>query len=289
MHRYSSLVLYLGLFILHALPLSLRAQRLSLGLELGGINYQGEMQNLSFSFTGMHLHNGVSVMYDLSDRWSVQGTLVHGNLSGRDRQLLRNSNNQARNLSFNTRLEEFGFLLRWRALSDGPLTPYGVSGAAVFNIDPMTVDAAGITHALYPLSTEGQGLPEYPLQPLHRYTNLALPFGGGVEVRVGRWFRIDLEVMFRKSFTDYIDDVSSFYVDPVILARHRGPKAVELAYRGDEVPGGSPVYPAAGSQRGNRLRMDWYHSVNLRVRVIPHDWRRAKIDRRGARKVECPR
>ncbi len=288
MFRTSSLLSGFGLLIFNGLTQHVCAQRLSFGFELGGINYQGEMQNLSFSFTGMHLHNGFSATYELSDRTSVMGSLVHGYLSGRDRQLKRNSNNQARNLSFNTRIEEFGLQFRVRLLSDQPLTPYVTSGAAVFNIDPMTVDAAGQTHALYPLSTEGQGLPEYPGQRPHRYTNLALPMGGGLECHIGPWFRVDLEVLFRKSFTDYIDDVSSFYVDPAVLLKHRGPKAVELAYRGDEVPGGPTAYPSGGSQRGNRYRMDWYHSVNLRVRVIPHDWSRAKIDRRGARKVDCP-
>jgi hypothetical protein len=83
--------------------------------------------------------------------------------------------------------------------------------------------------------------------------------------------------------------VSNSYVDPAVLLTHRGPKAVELAYRGDEVPGGASAYPPAGSQRGNPQRMDWYHSLNVRLRVIPHDWRRARVDRRGARKVECVR
>jgi hypothetical protein len=268
---------------------TLSAQRLSLGFELGGINYQGEMQQVSFTFTGMHMHNGFSAMYDVSDRFSVSGSLVHGNLSGRDRQLSKNSNNQARNLSFNTRIEEFGLFLRARLLADQPVMPYIVSGAVVFNIDPETVDAAGRTYALFPLSTEGQGLPEYPTRKPHQYTNPALPWGGGLECRIGNWFRLDLEILFRKAFTDYIDDVSNSYVDPAVLLTHRGPKAVELAYRGDEVPGGPSAYPPAGSQRGNPQRMDWYHSLNLRLRVIPHDWRRARVDRRGARKVECVR
>lgn len=265
----------------------LAAQRLSLGFELGGINYQGEMQQVSFTFTGMHMHNGFSAMYDLSERFSVSGSLVHGNLSGRDRQLQRNTNNQSRNLSFNTRIEEFGILLRARLLADMPVMPYVTAGAAVFNIDPETVDVAGQTFALFPLSTEGQGLPEYPGQLPHRYTNAALPWGGGLEFRIGRWFRVDLEALMRKTFTDYLDDVSSFYVDPAVLLKHRGPKAVELAYRGDEVPGGSMLYPPTGSQRGNRYRMDWYHSFNVRIRVIPHNWRRAKEERRGARRVQC--
>lgn len=56
---------------------------------------------------------------------------------------------------------------------------------------------------------------------------------------------------FRKTFTDYLDDVSTTYVDELVLAANRGQKAANIAYRGDEVPGGSSTYPAGGTQRGN--------------------------------------
>ena len=40
-------------------------------------------------------------------------------------------------------------------------------------------------------------------------------------------------VGFRKTFTDYLDDVSTFYVDQTILQNAKGPKAVEMAYRAE--------------------------------------------------------
>ena len=70
----------------------------------------------------------------------------------------------------------------------------------------------------------------------------------------------------RKTFTDYIDDVSSSYVDQDLLLANRGPKAVELAYRGEEFPGGAG-YPKEGEQLGTPTEMDWYYFVGLSVEI----------------------
>ena len=268
------------------------AQRhLYLGWQTGGINYQGEMQDISFSFTGMHLSAGGGIFLQLDDHWVVGSEFIRGNLSGRDAELQGNSNNQTRNLSFNTELWELSGQLRYRLYSGDlvPVIPYGFGGLALFHVDPWAVDALGERQKLYPLSTEGQGLPQYPERAPHRTNRVSIPFGAGLEFRLGRWFRLDIETMFRKTFTDDIDDVSYDYPDPAILLTARGPKAVELSYRGDEVPGGILTYPIPGTQRGNPLRDDWYHSLNVRLRVELHDWRRAKVERLAERSVRCGR
>ncbi len=53
------------------------------------------------------------------------------------------------------------------------------------------------------------------------------------------------EIGFRKTFTDYIDDVSTFYVDKTVLQNAKGPVAVELAYRANELKGGDQTYPVS--------------------------------------------
>lgn len=281
---------FLCLAILCCLSFSSAAQRhLYIGWQTGGINYQGEMQDISFSFTGMHLSTGGGILLQLDDHWSIGSEFIRGNLSGRDAELQGNSNNQARNLSFNTELWELSGQLRYRLYSVDfvPVVPYGFAGLALFHVDPWAIDANGGKHKLYPLSTEGQGLPQYPGREAHRTNRVSIPFGSGLEFRLGRWFRLDIETMFRKTFTDDIDDVSYDYPDPSILLAARGPKAVELSYRGDEVPGGIQTFPNPGTQRGNPLRDDWYHSFNVRLRVELHDWRRAKVERLAERSVRC--
>jgi hypothetical protein len=74
---------------------------------------------------------------------------------------------------------------------------------------------------------------------------------------------VGLEVGFRKLFTDYLDDVSGTYIDENLLLANRGSKSVELSYSCGEVKGGSPVYPTAGTQRGNPKLKDWYYFTGL--------------------------
>jgi hypothetical protein len=78
---------------------------------------------------------------------------------------------------------------------------------------------------------------------------------------------IGFEFSQRKTFTDYLDDVSSFYVDHATLLAARGPKAVEMAYRGIGSPTSSAPYPAHGEQRGTPTEMDWYYFSGLNIEI----------------------
>jgi hypothetical protein len=53
--------------------------------------------------------------------------------------------------------------------------------------------------------------------------------GGGFKFRVGRQTGITIEGAVRKTFTDYLDDVSGVYADPVILLNEGGPDVAFLA------------------------------------------------------------
>ena len=53
--------------------------------------------------------------------------------------------------------------------------------------------------------------------------------------------------------------------DPNDLLLERGQVAVDLSYRGDEVAGGDPNYPAKGAQRGGMKEKDWYYFTGLHI------------------------
>jgi hypothetical protein len=74
-----------------------------------------------------------------------------------------------------------------------------------------------------------------------------------------------LELGYRKLFTDYLDDVSTEYVDQATLLAAKGQTAVDLAYRGDEVGAGS--YPSAKTPRGGAKEKDGYYYMALTVTV----------------------
>jgi len=91
-------------------------------------------------------------------------------------------------------------------------------------------------------------------------------------------------------FTDYFDDVSRNYADQTDLLTSRGQKAVDMAYRGDEVAGGSPGYPGKDAQRGSATSKDAYYfvGVHLSFRLGMADGSRGGYSRWGKKGYGCP-
>jgi hypothetical protein len=243
-----------------------QGQTLYGGYMMGGSNYQGELQPEYFTFRGMRFATGISGMYAFNPYVAVSSELMAGFLGVRDPY-------PQRNLNFSSHLFELTAGLRINLFysREFVFNPYVTGGPSLFHVNPFTYDQAGAKYFLYPLSTEGQGLDAYPDRPANRKLNYALNGGGGIELRVSKKIRMDVEVTFRKSFTDYIDDVSSYYPDEQILLAARGPKAVELSYRADELPG-YPIEFPSGLPRGRPGTDDWYHSFVIRFRYILKDW-----------------
>jgi hypothetical protein len=70
----------------------------------------------------------------------------------------------------------------------------------------------------------------------------------------------------RKTFTDYIDDVSKTYVDEALLASNRSAKAVELAFRSNELKDVNLPYPQDGTIRGGKFK-DWYYFSGITLSI----------------------
>ena len=258
----------LGLIVIICNSGTAVSQAFYAGLSTGAVNYQGELQELNFDRRFFRFMGGVSAHYEWKRHLAFTAELSVGSLSGRDL-----GRNKARNLQFDTRLIDFSVFGRINLYNnrDFPIIPYVAAGLTVFHIDPYTVDATGARVFLYPLRLEGQGMAQYPERKPQRRLNIAVPVTGGVEFRVTEKLRVDFEVTLRKTFTDYLDDVSFNYPDPDLLMNFTGPKAVELSYRGDELPGGNPEFPT-GAQRGNPGADDWYNVFTLRIRIPLVNW-----------------
>ena len=150
-------------------------------------------------------------------------------------------------------------------LYESRFSPYAFAGLALYHYNPYAYNRSNQKTFLKPLSTEGQGISGYPDRQPYSLMQLAIPFGGGIKFAITENLRIGAEIGLRKLFTDYLDDVSKFYVDPVDLLAAKGQLAVDMSYRGDEVTGGSLVYPAKSVQRGNSKTKDYYYFTGLHL------------------------
>jgi len=251
-------------------PLTLFSQsRLHFTAFGGFANYQGDLQSKPFTTDQSHGAFGLGLKFDVTSKISIRTGFNYGSVEADDKK--NKPSLQPRNLSFGTRIVEGNLLAEYNILDldERRISPFIFAGIGFFHFNPFAIDSIGNKVFLPPLTTEGQGLANYPARKPYKLTQWCIPLGGGVKFRMTETTVLGFEIGMRKLFTDYLDDVSTNYVDPLALALARGPKAVEMSYRGGEVKNGDPIYPAEGSLRGGKKFKDWYYftGVTLSVRI----------------------
>lgn len=240
-----------------------------LGVFAGAANYIGDLNDKPYKRTKPAF--GLSLNYEISDRVMLRSGFTLAKVEGGDPYSGSTFLKQNRNLSFQSAITEFNLLGELTAfnLYNIRWSPYAFAGIAVYHFNPYIKDSFTKVY-LQPLSTEGQGLAQYPDRKPYALTQFAIPFGGGIKYNINDNIRIGLEVGFRRLFTDYLDDVSTSYADADLLLAAKGPDAIRFAYRGDEVPGEVTNYPDIGypaknADRGNPDTKDWYYFTGLHL------------------------
>jgi len=227
---------------------------------LGTSNYSGDLSEKRIDFKYTRYSLGLFVKRDFNRYFSLRAGFNYGRVAAAD------STNKdpllvARNLSFRSPIIEANLIgeFNFLDLDEKRFTPYVFGGVAVFSFYPTARDANGNRIALRKLSTEGQGLPQYPTRKQYNLRSIAIPFGAGVKVLVTDKWVAGFEIGIRKTFTDYIDDVSLGYVDRNTLLAERGQQSVNYAYRG------TGTYPVDGYPRGSDKNKDWYVFSGLTI------------------------
>lgn len=146
------------------------------------------------------------------------------------------------------------FGVTWR--SQMHFSPYVLGGVAVFGFDPRA-EYEGEWVRLRPLGTEGQYIGDNGKKP-YSFVQAAIPFGGGISLRVTDFVGVNLEAGYRITFTDYLDDVSTMYPEADALTASGGTLAAALSNRT-----GGPL--PANSIRGNPGVKDSYVFTTVSV------------------------
>lgn len=240
---------------------STRAQRLMVTTFAGISNYQGDLQDKRFTFDQAHFAGGLGLAYEVTNQLYITAGFKAGKVTGDDKKANKNA---TRNLNFSSPVIEFHAGLEYDLISlkEQDLTPYLFAGLALFHFNPSALDTTGKRVFLQPLGTEGQGF--YNGRKKYNLTQVSIPFGAGLKMALNENVRIGFEIGLRKAFTDYLDDVSTTYADKDLLLLNNGQRAVDLAFRADELKLGYN-YPAAGGIRGNPKSKDWYYFTGLTV------------------------
>jgi hypothetical protein len=259
-----------GIFLASFLSLQGLAQQVEYGVNGFGTSYFGELNNSSTFLYNIRYGGGVHVRRHLSPWWSLRGDVNWARIAGADN--VQGVTTNFRNLSFRSNVVEFAAVMEYRfreighRRNDYKMTPYLFGGVNLFRFNPQA-QLNGEWYDLKPLSTEGQGLIEYPDAQPYALTQLGVPFGLGLRWALNRKWRLSVEAGYRYTYTDHLDDVSGVYVNADILRANRGPEAPLLADRRQEFSGGVP--PAEpGAMRGSPRDRDAFMYVGFSLSYV---------------------
>jgi hypothetical protein len=242
------------LFLLISLAfiiLSSKAQ-LEVGLFGGGSFYMGDL-NPSIPFLQTKPAFGVLSRYNFNSRWVAKANLYQGNIAGDDEV---SGFLPERSLTFESGITEFGTVMEFHFLPyfNGSMrnyfTPYLFGGFAILFHRPKRDEKD-----LRDFGTEGQNNSSFltpgTTRPEYNYLVVGFPFGMGIKYSFSKKINASIEWGMRKTFFDYLDDVSTTYYLPSNLDPSH-PDYQNQLYS-DPNRNHEPMM-----QRGNSKTTDWY-------------------------------
>lgn len=255
----------LSVFALTLIYNFIASQRHEIG-PFGGISYYLGDINPKKHFAQNKYALGILYRYNINPHWAIRANLYYGKVHAHD-QIIKF--NPKRNLHFRSDITEvaIGMELNFFQYKTGDkkrrFSPFMTASIGYFHFNPQA-ELNGVWYDLQPLGTEGQGTSAYPNKKPYSLGSYVLPFGLGFKVSLGKSVCISTEWIIRKTFTDFLDDVSTTYPDPLILAAENSPIAAQLS---DRTIYGSDEEPISniGKQRGDPSNKDWYSFAGISI------------------------
>lgn len=265
--------------------------------DLGGNLGQGQHFFKDINWEETKLGLGVQLNFYPFKWISLRTALQHGAVAGNDIHSPNITENDIfrfyRNLHFRSRIDELFAGLELYPLLLIPssrktildiVQPYAFFGGSLYHFNPQAKDIDKVWVDLHPLRLEGQGFTEYPTSKTYRLTQFNIMGGIGFKYYFNSSVYIGIELLYRKLFTDQIDNVSAyFYVNPASFDNYLSPadavRAKRLYYQGKYNLGGQLPYQA-NLPRGNPNQNDAYfgQTIHFGIKIFP------KSDKR----MRCP-
>lgn len=202
--------------------------------------------------------------YRVSPKIGLKASLNYIRLSGDDAETA-NPARRARNLNFKNDMFEFlinGEFYIYKVNDVGRTGRYSTDfnlylfgGVGMFYSNPKGESTNGEWVSLRPLKTEG-----VPYSSL----NLTVPLGIGFYYTIDRKYRLGMELGWRTTFTDYIDDASTVYINDFDgISNRTTPELLDEINAGSEEDLVKPDNFTVGSKRGDPEHNDSYMTVTV--------------------------
>ena len=226
-----------------------------IGILLGTSYYLGDLNTNHFNQPSFAA--GLIIRKNIDRRFTYKAEVMYLNIKSDE----RNSDDEIANdrgLHFKSPIYELSGQVEFNFLPfqpENPLytwTPYVYTGVSIFNFNPKAENQFGEFVDLQELGTEGQGTTLFPDRDKYSLIQYAIAMGGGFKIAVNPSFNIILEYGIRKTFTDYLDDVSTTYPGSLLDMTD------EAIYMSD--PSSSHNL---GEERGDPEKKDWYSFAGI--------------------------
>lgn len=260
---------------------------MEVGLTVGPSNFLGDLGgNLGRGTTFLKDNNiqmtkltfGAYLLYHPNEVLSFRLGVNFGSLEGDDAIIKGKGGleeaRKIRNSNFKSKFKEvllFAEVYPLVFLEEDPsdtykkFRPYLVGGIGAFTFNPQGFDPVSNQWVyLKPLRTEGQGFAEFPDRKEYKLTQMNLPFGGGIKYYLSDKVNVSFEIIHRKTFSDYIDDVSTNYIDPALFSNYMPAAQAQLAARMANKTGGQFL---PGDKRGTPKNNDAYYSAGFKLGI----------------------
>ena len=245
-------------------------KKTELGLNVGLMGYIGDLKANLNPYNQSNLAVGFQVRNELNNYIAIRLCGSYGHIEADDAKSV-SSEFKKRNLSFRSPITDFGVVgefslpirFDYRATDTGAkryskLVPYVYVGIQGFKFNPMAY-YQGQWYELQPLHTEGKA-------NAYNLMQISIPFGFGFKYRITNKISVAAEFGISKTFTDYLDDVSTTYQTYEAQKAENGQLSADISYRTDETPDRELSKPKAGQLRGSPKYNDFYLSNMLSFR-----------------------
>lgn len=230
--------------------------------DLGGKPIRGtnDISDLDLLSTRWGIAAGARIF--LTKKLAIRANIIAAQVSGDDKYTI-NTERNGRNSNFfspiveGSAMFEFHLSRKLSRYGDGSGGLYVFGGVGMFYFEPKTKYDGEVVN-LRPLGTEGQYYRD-DLDP-YKNTSYCIPFGIGYRFALRNGGLLGIELNTRKTFTDYIDDVSTTFADKDLLLQSNGPLAVILSDRSTST---IPGFSEPGAIRGNPNNNDTYFFLFL--------------------------
>lgn len=264
--------------------------------DLGGRDQTGtdySPVDLEFALTRPAISGGYRMKFNKNVNW--YSSLNYLVLAGDDK-LTKDPYRNNRNLNFKTNVFELSTRIEFgissfrrtgvyslkkslgRTSKRQALELIGFVGVGAFYFNPKGKNpVTGKYEKLHALHTEGQGLPGGPKQ--YKRLAISLPVGLSLHYIIDKLWSVGLEFSYRKTFTDYIDDVSTTYYDKIALEDSYGETSALMSDpgKGEIYGASSPNADGSRAQRGDKQK-DSYATLQITVgRFFPPKHGRTKL------------